>query len=57
MNRNLLATLLGALTSVCTALAVLDLNTFDIKKDWFKVIVIGLPALGGYFSTINKRVK
>lgn len=54
LNGNFLATAAGALTSVCTAWAVIDFDNFDIKKDWFKLIVIGLPALGGYMSTINK---
>ena len=38
-------------------IAVIDFNTFDIKKDWFKLIVIGLPALGGYMSSINTKKK
>ena len=57
LNKSKLATLLGAMTSVCTAYAVIDFNTFDIKKDWFKLIVIGMPALGGYMSTISKPAK
>lgn len=52
--RNWLATILGLLTAVATALAVIDFNNFDIKKDWFRLIVIALPAIGGYFSTIRQ---
>jgi ABC-type enterobactin transport system permease subunit len=52
-----LATIFGALTTVCTAWAVLDLNTFDIKKDWLKLVIIGMPALGGYMSSLNKPKK
>lgn len=52
-----LATLLGAATSICTAFAVIDIYTIDIKKDWFKLIVIGVPALGGYVSTIKPMKK
>lgn len=55
LNRNALATILGAITSLCTAYAVIDFSTFDIKKDWFKLVVIGMPALGGYMSSINKK--
>ncbi len=53
--RNHLATILGAGTAVATAFAVINFDTFDIKKDWFKLIVIGLPALGGYMSTIKNK--
>lgn len=47
------ATFLGLATAICTAFAVIDFSTFDIKKDWFKLIVIGLPAVGGYMSTLK----
>lgn len=57
LNGSMLATILGALTSVCTAWAVIDFDNFNFSKDWIKLIIIGLPALGGYMSTINKPIK
>ncbi len=50
-----LATILGLLTSLCTAWAVIDFSTFDIKKDWIKLIIIGMPAIGGYVSKIKSK--
>lgn len=54
LSGNALATMLGIGTSLCTAYAAIDFATFDFKKEWYKLIVIGLPALGGYVSTLNK---
>ena len=54
---DILATVLGLLTSVCTALVVIDFNTFDIKNpnDILKLIVISMPAIGGYMSKIKQK--
>jgi len=54
-DRDLFATILGIATTLCTAWASVDWSTFDIKRDWWKLIVSGLPALGGYFSTIKSK--
>lgn len=50
------ATILGLLTSVATALAIIDFDTFDFnsKKDLFKLFVIAMPAVGGYLSKIKE---
>jgi hypothetical protein len=57
--RNIFATVLGLLTSACTALAVIDFETFDIHsfKDQFRVFVILMPAIGGYISKLKEPVK
>lgn len=55
ISKSALATIFGILTSLCTAWAVIDFNTFDIKKDWFKLIIIGMPAIGGYISKIKSK--
>lgn len=53
------ATYFGALTSVAVAFAVIDidaiqLNTYtDYIKLGFKLFVIGMPALGGYYSQLK----
>lgn len=57
MTKDRLATLLGLLTSLCTAYAVLDIDALDFTKvkTWIKLIIIGLPAVGGYVSTIKDK--
>jgi len=55
--RSRLATLGGLLVSIATAYTVIDFNTFDIKKDWVKLIIVGLPAIGGFFSRIKDTEK
>lgn len=56
LNGNALATILGLFTSLCTAYAVLDIDTLDfhVFKTYFKLFVIGMPAVGGYMSTLIK---
>lgn len=53
---SLLATFLGLLTSIATAIAVIDFYTFDFKKpnDLMKLFVVVAPAIGGYVSQIKK---
>lgn len=47
----------GVLTSLCQALVVIDWDTFNVHspKDWIKVILIAVPALGGTLSEIKKK--
>ena len=52
--RSIAATILGIITALATAYAVIDFNTFDIKKDWFRLVVIGLPVIGGFVSRIKE---
>lgn len=51
-----LATIFGVLTSIATAIAVIDFETFDFKKvnDLMKLFVVVIPAIGGYMSQIKK---
>ena len=53
--RSYAASIMGILTSLATAYAVIDFATFDIKTDWFRLLVIGLPALGGMMSSVNQK--
>ena len=59
LNGALLATIFGIATSLCTAYAVLDFDALDFSmaKTWFKLVVVGLPAIGGYMSTLSKPKK
>lgn len=59
LNGNALATIMGVATTLCTALAVVDLDTLDysLVSTYFKLAIVCLPALGGYMSTLNKPMK
>ena len=59
LNGNALATMFGIATSICTALAVVDLDKLDyhLQSTYFKLLVLCLPAVGGYMSSINKPMK
>ena len=54
-----LATILGILTSLCTAYAVIDIDSlnFNLFNTYFKLFIIGVPAVTGYFSTIKSKKK
>ena len=45
------------LVSLATAYAVIDFETFELSKDWMKLIIVGLPAIGGFFSRIKDTEK
>lgn len=49
------ATAFGICTSLVTAYAVIDFDTFDPHKpsNIMKLIILGLPAIGGYMSKIK----
>ena len=51
------ATILGLLTSLATAFAVIDFDNFQFNKptDLMKLFVIGMPAIGGFLSTIKTK--
>lgn len=54
---DLISTIFGILVSLATAYAVIDFDTFNIRRDWIKLIIIGLPAIAGYFSEIKRKPK
>lgn len=56
--RSKLATLLGILTTLTSALVLIDFDAFRVTSvnDWLKLAVVLLPAIGGYVSEI-KEVK
>jgi hypothetical protein len=52
-----LATIMGLLTSLATAYAILDVDALDFHsaKTYFKLLIIGIPAVGGWMSTIKSK--
>lgn len=55
-QNSVIATVIGLLTSVATAIVVIDFNTFDFKNpnDLMKLFVIAMPAVGGYMSQLKE---
>lgn len=58
-GRSVAATIGGLITSVCTAAALIDFDTFDWSKtsDKLKLIVIVMPAIGGWLSEFKPTKK
>ena len=56
-QNSLIATIVGLLTSVATAIVVIDFNTFNFKNpnDIMKLFVITMPAIGGYMSQLKEK--
>lgn len=56
-QNSLIATIVGLLTSVATAIVVIDFTTFDFKNpnDIMKLFVIAMPAIGGYMSQLKEK--
>jgi hypothetical protein len=55
--RSHLSTVMGAIVAIATAWSTIDLSLFDIKKDWIKLIIPALIAIGGYMTKINTNGK
>jgi hypothetical protein len=56
-QNSLIATIVGLLTSVATAIVVIDFNTFNFQNpnDIMKLFVIAMPAIGGYMSQLKEK--
>jgi hypothetical protein len=56
-QNSLIATIVGLLTSVATAIVVIDFNTFSFQNpnDLMKLFVIAMPAIGGYISQLKEK--
>ena len=48
------ATLMGLGVAISTALLTIDWANFNVIKEWPKLVLSGIIATGGYFSTIKK---
>jgi hypothetical protein len=51
------STVIGAIVAIATAWSTIDMSTFDITKDWNKLIIPAVIALGGYLTKINTNDK
>lgn len=56
-QKSSLATALGLISSIVTALAVIDFDNWNCRKpsDIMKVVIIVLPILCGHFTTIKDK--
>ena len=52
---NHISTLMGILVAISTAWMTIDWTTFDIKKEYPKLILSAIIAIGGYVTTIKTK--
>jgi hypothetical protein len=52
---NHISTLMGILVAVSTAWMTIDWTTFDINKEYPKLILSAIIAIGGYVTTIKTK--
>jgi uncharacterized protein with HEPN domain len=48
-----LSTLIGFIVAIANAWITIDWSTFDINKEYPKLVLSGLMAIGGYMTKIN----
>jgi hypothetical protein len=51
-----LSTLMGFIVAIATAWITIDWSTFDINKEYPKLILSALIGIGGYMTKINSKV-
>lgn len=51
------ATIMGIIVAISSAWITIDWTTFDIKKEYPKLILSAIIAIGGYRSTIKLKNK
>jgi hypothetical protein len=51
-----LSTIMGFIVAVSTAWITIDWVTFDINKEYPKLILSALIGIGGYMTKINSKV-
>ena len=55
MSNDTKATLIGYIIAITTAWATIDFSTFDIKRDWFKLVISGIIAIGGHLTVVKDK--
>ena len=51
-----ISTAMGFIVAISTAWITIDWTTFDIKKEYPKLILSALIGVGGYMTKINTKV-
>lgn len=49
------ATILSLIVAIASAWMTIEWTTFDIKKEWPKLILSAIIAAGGYVSTLKLK--
>lgn len=49
------ATILSLIVAIASAWMTIDWTTFDIKKEWPKLVLSAVIATGGYVSTFKLK--
>jgi len=52
-----LSTIMGLIVAISTAWVTIDWSSFDIQKEYPKLILSALIAIGGYMTKINTNDK
>jgi hypothetical protein len=52
-----ISTISGLLVAIATAWSTIDFSTFEFSKDWHKLIIPAIIALGGYVTKLNVNDK
>lgn len=50
-----ISTIAGLLAAVGTAWSTIDFTVFEISKDWPKLIIPAMIAIGGYVTELNVK--
>jgi len=49
------ATILSLIVAIASAWMTIEWTTFDIKKEWPKLVLSAIIAAGGYVSTLKLK--
>lgn len=52
-----ISTIAGILVALGTAWSTIDFGTFEFSKDWHKLIIPAMIAIGGYVTKLNVNDK
>jgi hypothetical protein len=52
-----ISTFAGILVAIGTAWSTIDFSTFEFVKDWHKLIIPAMIAIGGYVTKLNVNDK
>ena len=51
------STIIGGIVAIATAWSTIDFSTFEFNKDWHKLIIPAIIAIGGYVTKLNVNDK
>lgn len=54
MNRNLFSTLMGLTLAICNAWVNINWKDFNLEKEWPKLLITAMIAIGGYITELKK---